>query len=98
MRMFAHVWNSRQVMRVVDLAKARSCLEDLIAEVIQDADITIITQQNTPGVVLMPMATFTSLMETVHLLSTPANASHLARSLEQFRQGQTVQRDLIDVE
>jgi len=26
-------------------------------------------------------------METVHLLKSPANAAHLARSIEQYRQG-----------
>jgi len=31
--------------------------------------------------VLMSLETFNSLMETVHLLSSPANATHLARSI-----------------
>jgi antitoxin YefM len=33
-----------------------------------------------------------SLMETVHLLKSPANAAHLARSIAQDRQGQTTER------
>jgi len=35
-------------------------------------------------------------METVHLLKTPANAAHLARSIEQYRQGQLIQQGLVD--
>jgi antitoxin YefM len=30
----------------------------------------------------MSLATFNSLMETVHLLRSPGNAAHLARSIE----------------
>ena len=41
---------------------------------------------------------FNSLMETVHLLRFPANAAHLTRSIEQFRQGKIAPRDLLDDE
>jgi uncharacterized protein (DUF433 family) len=37
-----------------------------------------------------------ALLETVHLLNSPANAVHLARSIEQYRSGQVVEKDLID--
>jgi hypothetical protein len=52
----------------------------------------MLTTPSLPGVMpLMPwvmsLDTFNSLMETVHLLKTPANAVHLARSIEQYRQG-----------
>ncbi len=35
-------------------------------------------------------------METVHLLKSPANAAHLAKSIEQYRHHQAQERDLID--
>jgi antitoxin YefM len=35
-------------------------------------------------------------METVHLLKSPANAAHLAHSIEQCRSGKTTERKLID--
>ena len=35
-------------------------------------------------------------METVHLLKSPANAAHLARSIEQYRKGKAKARDLVD--
>jgi antitoxin YefM len=37
-------------------------------------------------------------METVHLLKSPANAAHLARSVEQYRQGQVLNQDLVDAD
>jgi antitoxin YefM len=44
----------------------------------------------------MSLDTFNSLLETVHLLESPANAAHLARSIAQYKQGQTTEHDLID--
>ena len=51
-----------------------------------------------PDAVLMSLDTFNGLMETVHLLKSPANAAHLARSVEQYRSGQVQHRDLVDDE
>ena len=36
---------------------------------------------------MMSLDTFNSLMETVHLLKSPANAAHLAKSIDQYRKG-----------
>ena len=36
------------------------------------------------------------LTETVHLLKSPANAAHLAESIEQYRKGQTREYGLVD--
>jgi antitoxin YefM len=46
----------------------------------------------------MSLDTFNGLMETVHLLKSPANTTHLARSIEQYRQGQVVSQDLVDAD
>ena len=84
-------------MRVVNFSEARSGLKGVIDQVIADADYTVITRRDAPDAVLMSLDTFNSLLETVHLLKSPANAAHLARSIEQFRKGQVQQRDLENV-
>jgi antitoxin YefM len=63
---------------------------------VEDADHTIITRRDAEDVVVMSLESFSSLMETVYLLQSPANAAHLARSIDQFRQGKIVERDLLD--
>ena len=44
----------------------------------------------------MSLDTLNSLMETMHLLRSPANAAHLARSIEEYRQGQLAEHGLLD--
>jgi antitoxin YefM len=83
-------------MRIVNFSEARNSLKAVIDQVIEDADYTVIARRDAPDAVMMSLDTFNSLMETVHLLKSPANAVHLARSIEQYRQGKLTQYDLID--
>ena len=83
-------------MRVVNFSEARSSLKAVIDQVIEDADYTLIARRDAPDAVVMSLDTFNSLMETVHLLKSPANAAHLARSIEQYRQGKVRRRELVD--
>jgi antitoxin YefM len=85
-------------MRVVNFSEARNSLKTVIDQVVDDADYTVIARRDAPDAVLMSLDAFNSLMETVHLLKSPANAAHLARSIEQYRQGQVTRRDVVDVD
>jgi antitoxin YefM len=85
-------------MRVISFSEARGSLKGVIDQVIADADYTIISRRDAPDAVVMSLDTFNGLMETVHLLRSPANAAHLARSLEQYRQGEVLNQDLVDAE
>jgi antitoxin YefM len=83
-------------MRVVNFSEARNSLKMVIDQVIDDADYTVIARRDAPDAVVMSLDTFNSLMETVHLLKSPANAAHLARSIEQYRQGKLTPQALLD--
>ena len=85
-------------MRVINFSEARGSLKSLIDQVNADADYTVITRRDAPDAVVMSLDTFNGLMETVHLLKSPANATHLARSIEQLRKGEVRQQGLVDVE
>lgn len=56
------------------------------------------SRRDAPDAVIMSLDTFNGLMETVHLLKSPANAAHLARSVEQYRRGQVLKQDLVDAD
>jgi len=84
-------------MRVVNFSDARNSLKAVIDQVTEDADYTVIARRDAPDAVVMSLESFNSLMETVHLLRSPANAAHLANSIAQYRQGHVLEQGLADV-
>lgn len=84
-------------MQVVSFTEARNNLKSVLDRVTDDADVTVITRRNADeDAVVMSLDYYNGLMETVHLLRSPANAAHLAESIEQFNAGKVVERDLLD--
>ena len=83
-------------MRVVNFTDVRNSLKTVIDQVVEDADFTVISRRDAPDAVIMSLDTFNSMMETSYLLKSPANASHLAKSLEQYRKGKTKSWQLLD--
>ncbi|MGR2998012.1 type II toxin-antitoxin system prevent-host-death family antitoxin [Vibrio vulnificus] len=83
-------------MRIVSFTEARNSLKAVLDAVVNDADTTVITRRDSEDAVVMSLDYYNSLMETVHLLRSPANAEHLNRSIAQFKTGKVIQRDLID--
>lgn len=81
-------------MPVVKFSDARKSLKRVQDETIADQNYTIITQADAPDAVLMSIGTFNSLMETVHLMKTSANAAHIAGSIDQYIKGKTVAHNL----
>jgi antitoxin YefM len=85
-----------QEMQVVSFSEARSNLKTVLDRVVEDADYTIVTRRDAPDAVVMSLDMFNSLIETVHLLKSPANAARLERSIAQYRAGKAVEQNLID--
>jgi len=83
-------------MHVVTFTEARNSLKNVLDRVEDDADYTIITRRDRQDAVVMSADYFNGLMETVYLLKSPANATHIARSIEQYRLGQTLEASLLD--
>lgn len=84
-------------MRIINFSDARNSLRTVIDQVVEDADVTVISRRDAPDAVVMSFDHYSSLMETVHLLSSPANAAHLSRSIAQARSGQAKHRELINI-
>jgi len=63
-----------------------------------EADRTelVVTRQNHEPLVVMALSELEGLRETLHLLSTPANADRLLRSIEELNVGRGVERSLIE--
>jgi len=83
-------------MRIVSFSTARNGLKKLIDDVVEDADVTVISRRDAADAVMMSLDTFNGWMETVHLLKTPANAARLGKSIQQLRSGKTRARKLVE--
>ncbi|MDJ0695702.1 MAG: type II toxin-antitoxin system prevent-host-death family antitoxin [Cyanobacteria bacterium J06639_18] len=83
-------------MKIVTFSEARNKLKAILDGVVNDADYTIITRRDAEDAVVMSLEYFNSLLETVYLLKSPANAAHLERSIAQYKQGQVTEQSLLD--
>ncbi len=66
--------------------------------VVDNVEVALITRRNSEDAVLMSLANYNSLVETAHLLGTPANARHLEKSIASHRAGElrSVDPDVVD--
>lgn len=83
-------------MRIISYSKARNSLKSVLDSVSEDADCTVITRRDAGDAVLMSLEHYNGLMETLHLLSSPANAAHLGKSIGQYRAGDVSEHALRD--
>jgi antitoxin YefM len=82
-------------MRIISYSEARNGLKSVLDGVEADADITIITRRDGGDAVVMSMAHYQSMAETLYLLSSPANAAHLAASIAEHKAGKAKRRELL---
>ncbi|PCE66971.1 type II toxin-antitoxin system Phd/YefM family antitoxin [Salinivibrio sp. YCSC6] len=83
-------------MKIISFTEARNSLKTVLDGVVNDADTAIITRRDAEDAVVMSLDYYNSLMETVHLLRSPANAEHLNRSITQYKMGKAMEHALVD--
>ena len=83
-------------MDVITISQAKQNIDGLIEQVIADAEPTIICDDKGQKVVILSLDEFSSWQETLYLLSNPANADHLRRSIKDDKSGKTIERELIE--
>ena len=83
-------------MNTTTLNSAKQNLETLIQQVENDAEPVLIMVDEDRKAVLMSEREFNSWQETIYLLSNPANAGHLRKSLADADAGLTRERELIE--
>lgn len=96
LNLYELMYKWRTPVRTVHFSDARGSLKTVIDQVVDDADVTLITRRDAPNAVIMSQDFYDSLMETVHLLRSPANVAHLERSIAQLRKGKAKERKLTE--
>ncbi|NEQ38081.1 MAG: type II toxin-antitoxin system prevent-host-death family antitoxin [Okeania sp. SIO3I5] len=83
-------------MNIVDFSEARKNLKSVLDRVANDQNCTVIVRRDTEDAVVMSKSYYDSLMETVYLLKSSANAKHLEEAIAEYKTGKTQEHDLID--
>ncbi|KJC34499.1 type II toxin-antitoxin system prevent-host-death family antitoxin [Bradyrhizobium sp. LTSP857] len=83
-------------MANVSYTELRSNLAAYMDQVCDDRAPLVVTRQNARSVVMISEEEYEGLIETVHLLKSPANAARLLRSIKEADEGKLVARELIE--
>ena len=83
-------------MKTMTCSNLRINLAETIKEICNTHDELIITRSDNKNVIMMPLEDFNGWKETIYLLSTPANAEALRKSINELKRGERVAKELIE--
>lgn len=81
-------------MLVKNYSNARQNFKSLINQVNDDSDVVTITTTNDKNAVMMSENDYNSIMETLYLQQSPANAKHLEQSIADLERGNAVTKEI----
>ena len=83
-------------MIAANFTEFRTGLKKFLDEV-EDNNETLVVKRGTgKGTVVISLNEYNSIMETLHLLSSRANAERLHESIQQLKEGKGIQKQLIE--
>jgi len=83
-------------MIAANFSEFRTKLKKYLDDVEDNNETLIVKRKTGKGAVLISLDEYNSIMETVHLLSSKANADRLYESIQQMKEGDTISSDLIE--
>jgi antitoxin YefM len=83
-------------MSHVSYTELRANLAEFMDEVCDSRVPLHVTRQNARTVVMVSEEEYEGLMETVHLLRSPANATRLVQSIQEANNGVLTEHELIE--
>ena len=85
-------------MKTMTYTESRARYAEVLDQGGNDREEIGITRQGHESVVIIALDEYESLMETVYLMQSPANARHLRESIARHRAGEGVVHDLIELD
>lgn len=84
-------------MDTIFFSKARAEFAGLLDKVNDDAVAVEIVRRDKPSAILIGKEEYEGMIETIHLLSSPANAARLLRAKAEIRDARFEVKDAIDL-
>ena len=85
-------------MKTMTYTESRARYAEVLDQAVNDREEIVITRQGHESVVIIALDEYESLMETVYLMQSPANARHLRESIARHRAGEGVVHDVIELD
>ena len=82
-------------MDVLSYSDTRAKLKEVMDRVVADRTPVVVTRRKAEAVVMVSLADWNAMEETLHLLSNPANAARLKAAVAQLDSGEGIERELI---
>ena len=83
-------------METLSISATRANLKAVLDRVVADKAPIAITRQKGEGVVMVSASEWSSIEETLYLLSSPKNAERLLRSIDRLNAGKGEAHELIE--
>lgn len=83
-------------MDVLTFTDTRQNLKDVMDKVVNDHAPVLITRQKAEPVVMVSLADWNAMEETMHLMASRTDAARLMESVAQLDAGQGTERELIE--
>jgi antitoxin YefM len=83
-------------MDVRSYTETRAKLKEIMDRVVDDHQPIVITRQKAEAVVMVSLADWNAMEETVRLLSSPRNAERLREGIRELEAGGGVEHDLVE--
>ncbi len=83
-------------MDAITYTQARKNFTQAMNRVCEDHVPLVITRQSKEPVVMLSLADYNAIEETLYLLRSPRNAQRLLESIRAAERGEFIQRDLIE--
>jgi antitoxin YefM len=84
------------VTQHVNFSQFRAEMARHLDQIEADRTELVVTRQGHEAVAVLPLSELEGLRETLHLLSSPANATRLLRSIAELDAGKGSERELIE--
>jgi antitoxin YefM len=83
-------------MDIISYSDTRERLKEVMDQVVADHQPVVISRQKAESVVMVSLADWHAIEETMHLLSSPTNAARLKSSIDELNAGGGTEHQLIE--